>query len=330
MKLSTITLALVSGASIASAERPKKNGHVVHPNDSAKPMSAVEERGQRRLSSSSAKSGKSSTSSAKSGKSKSSKSASPCEMLGMGCEITSAPGCIGIGPNTAGNFTCNAGQPFVEGTGTFLFNGNIGPAGVGCLRFNGCGAQNATTQALSIIESPVLDALIEQCEACEEVPPIDLQCTEEFLFRFNAEDVIVDSFLCATLRPNVANPASFNCESGRFVFAGAAQTAGQCIQNTPGVEGDGTSPFDPAAVANRAEIIAACNSCLNTGLPTAAVPTTRTQSQSVQEASITGSELRLSTPMAATKTPNGGVTSSGVTCLSASMLAVAAFGMSMF
>ena len=50
MKFSTITLALVSGmASIASAERPESNGRVVDPiiNDSAKPVSVVEEQGQR-------------------------------------------------------------------------------------------------------------------------------------------------------------------------------------------------------------------------------------------------------------------------------------------
>ena len=131
MKFSTITLALVSGmASIASAERPKSNGRIINPmiNDSSKPMSAVEEQGQRHLQGKSSKS----TSSTKSGKSKSSKSAGPCDMLGMGCTITAAasaglgnacdarptatPPFLGVDANTVGEFQCNTGQPFGEGT----------------------------------------------------------------------------------------------------------------------------------------------------------------------------------------------------------------------
>ena len=339
---STITLALVSGmASIASAERPKSNGRVVNPmiNDSAKPMSAVEEQGQRHLQGKSSKS----TSSTKSGKSKSSKSAGPCDMLGMGCTITAAAGadagnaCAarpaatppfpGVDANTAGEFQCNTGQPFGEG-GSFLFNANIEVNGVpnACLRFSNCGAQNATTQGLTIAPD-ILDELIEECEACQEPPnPIRLRCTPEFLFAVDRVDPVpVDATLCGGTSNDLADVASFNCASGSFVIQGPEGAGGEeglCFQNTPG------GPVEFAPPPNSQAIIDACNQCPN-AVTVPAVPVPR--AQPVQQASsITGSELRLSTPMAATKTTNGGVTISGVTRLSASILAVAAFGVFIF
>ena len=333
MKFSTITLALVSGmASIASAERPKSNGRIINPmiNDSSKPMSAVEEQGQRHLQGKSSKS----TSSTKSGKSKSSKSAGPCDMLGMGCTITAAAGnnlgneCTvnQVLANNAGDFQCNTGQPFGE-TGSFLFNANIdfNGQGSGCLRFSNCG-ENANNQGLTI-ESDILRGLERQCEACREPNPIRLTCTEEFLFAFRVGDLAgnqVPATLCGGISLSLADVDSFNCASGRFVFRGGPGQEGLCFQNEPGGPvGIGGSPQ-----ANRQAIIDACRQCPN-AVTAPAAPATR--AQPVQQASsITGSELRLSTPMAATKTTNGGVIISGVTCLSASILAVAAFGVFIF
>jgi len=199
-----------------------------------------------------------------------------CDMLGMGCTITAAAGVglgnacapdrattppfLGVDANTVGEFQCNTGQPFGEG-GSFLFNANIGNNGeeTQCLRFSNCG-ENANNQGLTIA-SDILDELIEECEACPEVDPIRLTCTEDFLFRFRQpvtapgeEDLDqVAATFCGGIVPNTADVDSFNCASGRFVV----RDGNRCFQNTPG----GPVEFSPPT--NGQAIIDACLQCPN-------------------------------------------------------------------
>ena len=184
---------------------------------------------------------------------------------------------------------------------------------------------------------------IEECEACREPNPIPLTCTEEFLFAFVGvvADNQVPATLCGGTSIGLADVDSFNCASGRFVFR-STPLGINCFQNTPG--GIPVDFVGSGVLSNRQEIIDACRQCPNAvpvpnnnnnnnigavqaallvPLDDEAVPVTRASS-------VSGSELRLSTPMEATKTTNGGVIISGVTCLSASILAVAAFGVFIF
>ena len=152
---------------------------------------------------------------------------------------------------------------------------------------------------------------IEECEACREPNPIPITCTEEFLFAFVGvvADNQVPATLCGGTSIGLADVDSFNCASGRFVFRGGTGQEGLCFQNEPG----GPVGIGGAPQANRQAIIDACRQCPN-AVTAPAAPATRAQPVK-QASSITGSELRLSTPMAATNPTNGGVIISGVTCL---------------